>query len=73
MSCFGGGDDDQKEQVRQNKAINDQLKKDKDVYKSTHRLLLLGEWYNIIITSKCLAVIVRMRIKFVILFLLRMT
>ncbi len=43
MSCFvGGGDDGAKEQSRTNKYINDQLKKDKDVYKSTHRLLLLG-------------------------------
>lgn len=43
MSCFGGGDDNTKEQSRKNKAINDQLKRDKDVYKSTHRLLLLGK------------------------------
>lgn len=43
MSCFGGGDEALKEQKRQNKLINDQLKKDKDVYKGTHRLLLLGE------------------------------
>lgn len=46
MSCFGGGDEEQKDQVRKNKAINDQLKKDKDVYKSTHRLLLLGECFG---------------------------
>ena len=45
MSCLGGGTDDEviKEQARRNKAIDQQLKKDKDVYKSTHRLLLLGE------------------------------
>ena len=45
MSCFGGGASDEllKEQSRRNKAIDQQLKKDKDVYKSTHRLLLLGE------------------------------
>ena len=45
MSCFGGGAGDEllKEQARRNKAIDQQLKKDKDVYKSTHRLLLLGE------------------------------
>lgn len=43
MSCFGGGEDELiREQVRRNKAIDQQLKKDKDVYKSTHRLLLLG-------------------------------
>ena len=42
---MGGGADDEvlKEQARRNKAIDQQLKKDKDVYKSTHRLLLLGE------------------------------
>jgi hypothetical protein len=43
MSCFGGGDDGEKDQKLKNKAINDQIKKDKDVYKSTHRLLLLGK------------------------------
>ena len=43
MSCFGGGQDEAlKEQRRQNKLIDAQLKKDKDVYKATHRLLLLG-------------------------------
>ena len=42
MSCFVGEDDETKAQSRKNKAINDQLKKDKDIYKSTHRLLLLG-------------------------------
>lgn len=44
MSCFGGGGDEAlKEQKRQNKIIDAQLKKDKDVYKATHRLLLLGK------------------------------
>ena len=44
MSCFGGGGDEVlKEQKRQNKIIDAQLRKDKDVYKATHRLLLLGE------------------------------
>ena len=38
MSCFSSQD----EASRHNKAIEQQLKKDKDVYKSTHRLLLLG-------------------------------
>lgn len=46
MSCFGGGDESDKEQTRKNKAINDQLKKDKDLYKSTHRLLLLGQLHT---------------------------
>ena len=38
----GGGDDELKEQKRLNKVIDTQLKKDKDVYRATHRLLLLG-------------------------------
>ncbi len=43
MSCFGGGGDEAlKEQRRVNKAIDAQIKKEKDVYKGTHRLLLLG-------------------------------
>lgn len=44
MSCFGGGEDEfLREQARRNRTIDQQLKKDKDVYKSTHRLLLLGK------------------------------
>lgn len=39
MSCFSPQD----EASRNSKAIEQQLKKDKDVYKSTHRLLLLGK------------------------------
>lgn len=45
MSCFGGGgaeDEALKEQQKKNKAIDQQLKKEKDVYRATHRLLLLG-------------------------------
>lgn len=43
MSCFGGSEDEfLREQARRNRNIDQQLKKDKDVYKSTHRLLLLG-------------------------------
>ena len=42
MSCFGGEDEAAKEQKRQSKIIDAQLKRDKDVYKATHRLLLLG-------------------------------
>nr|Q9XZV5.1 RecName: Full=Guanine nucleotide-binding protein G(s) subunit alpha; AltName: Full=Adenylate cyclase-stimulating G alpha protein [Geodia cydonium]CAB43528.1 Gs protein, alpha subunit [Geodia cydonium] len=44
MSCFGGGveDDRTKEQKRQNKLIDQQLKKDKKAYRALHRLLLLG-------------------------------
>ena len=44
MSCFGGSEDEfLREQARRNRNIDQQLKKDKDVYKSTHRLLLLGK------------------------------
>ena len=44
MSCLGGGveDDGTKEQKRQNKLIDQQLKKDKKAYRALHRLLLLG-------------------------------
>jgi guanine nucleotide-binding protein G(s) subunit alpha len=44
MSCIGGGveDDGIKEQKRQNKLIDQQLKKDKKAYRALHRLLLLG-------------------------------
>ncbi len=42
MSCFDGGDEIVREQTRQNKIIDQQLKKDRDVYSNTHRLLLLG-------------------------------
>ena len=44
MSCLGGSEDDGiKQQKRQNKMIDQQLRKDKKAYKALHRLLLLGE------------------------------
>ena len=45
MSCFGGGveDEEMKEQKRQNKIINQQLRQDKKAYRALHMLLLLGE------------------------------
>ena len=45
MSCLGGGveDDGIKEQRRQNKIIDQQLRRDKKAYRALHRLLLLGE------------------------------
>ena len=50
MSCFGGPEDEAlKAQRRQNKAIDQQLKKDKKSYKGLHRLLLLGK--SIILTE----------------------
>lgn len=49
MGCFGGGNDkaDQEESKRikeANKRINQQIQKDKQVYRATHRLLLLGKY-----------------------------
>ena len=44
MSCFGKSEDEGlKEQKRQNKIIDQQLRKDKKAYRALHRLLLLGE------------------------------
>ena len=46
MGCFGGGTStDQEEKKRRkeaNKRINQQIQKDKQLYRATHRLLLLG-------------------------------
>ncbi|KAF4520535.1 hypothetical protein B566_EDAN008734 [Ephemera danica] len=47
MGCFGSGSTkaDQEENKRRkeaNKKINQQIQKDKQVYRATHRLLLLG-------------------------------
>lgn len=49
MGCFGSAaaktdHDDAKKGKETNKKINQQLQKDKQVYRATHRLLLLGEW-----------------------------
>ena len=50
MSCFGGGgtEDEEglKEQKRQNKIIDQQLRKEKKAYKALHRLLLLGNTHT---------------------------
>lgn len=48
MGCFGSAaaktdHDDAKKGKETNKKINQQLQKDKQVYRATHRLLLLGE------------------------------
>ncbi|KAJ8669775.1 hypothetical protein QAD02_001034 [Eretmocerus hayati] len=47
MGCFGSqssksGQDDSKNQKRRSDAITRQLQKDKQLYRATHRLLLLG-------------------------------
>lgn len=48
MGCFGSqsskaSQDDSKNQKRRSDAITRQLQKDKQIYRATHRLLLLGE------------------------------
>lgn len=37
-------EDEEKEQKKVNRQIEEQLQKDKQVYRATHRLLLLGEY-----------------------------
>ena len=44
VGCFGGKSEQTKEQMEASKAIEKMLEKDKHKYKSTHRLLLLGEY-----------------------------
>jgi guanine nucleotide-binding protein G(s) subunit alpha len=41
-SASAAGDDDHKEAKKVNKQIEEQLQKDKTVFRATHRLLLLG-------------------------------
>lgn len=48
MGCFGSAEskqdaDEYKKQKEKNKKINQQIQKDKQEYRATHRLLLLGE------------------------------
>jgi hypothetical protein len=50
LSCIGGSGgnsstsvDDEREQRKVNKHIEEQLQKDKQLFRATHRLLLLGE------------------------------
>ena len=57
MGCFGrnaSGKSDAEESKRRkeaNKKINQQIQKDKQVYRATHRLLLLGIFYLYIYIS----------------------
>lgn len=48
MGCCGGGggagDEDEKAKKEANKRIEKQLQKDKQLYRATHRLLLLGRF-----------------------------
>lgn len=43
MGCLGDGGAESKEQKQKNKEIEKQIEKDKQRYKATHRLLLLGK------------------------------
>lgn len=47
MGCFkkGSGDEDEKAKKEANKRIEKQIQKDKQQYRATHRLLLLGLYY----------------------------
>ena len=58
MGCFCSHSqhptDESKEQKEKNRIINIQIAKDKHEYKSTHRLLLLGEFFSAIEIQKCL-------------------
>ena len=48
MGCIcGGGDPETKAQDQKNKEIEKQLEKDKQSYKATHRLLLLGRYKGV--------------------------
>lgn len=51
MGCFGSASskadhEESKRGKETNKKINQQLQKDKQVYRATHRLLLLGKFVN---------------------------
>ena len=46
MGCFRKtADEDEKMRKEANKRIEKQLQKDKQLYRATHRLLLLGEYF----------------------------
>ena len=54
MGCFGSqsskaSQDDSKNQKRRSDAITRQLQKDKQVYRATHRLLLLGKDHGMLL------------------------
>lgn len=53
MGCFGSASskadhEESKRGKETNKKINQQLQKDKQVYRATHRLLLLGKFVNLV-------------------------
>lgn len=60
MGCFGGSNsrNDSAEEDRKrkeaNKRIEKQIQKDKQIYRATHRLLLLGQYYLSYVTCHIL-------------------
>ena len=58
MSCFESEEAKAlKAQARQNEIIEQQLKKDRDVYGNTHRLLVLGELLAFLLYSYSLGLL----------------
>lgn len=56
MGCFGsagakGDAEELKKRKEANKKINKQIQQDKQVYRATHRLLLLGKDYLLCLSS----------------------
>lgn len=52
MGCFGGSSskndaEEDKKRKEANKRIEKQIQKDKQIYRATHRLLLLGQYLDI--------------------------
>ena len=47
MGCFWGpNSEEDRDQKKRDAKINQEIKKAKQTFKSTHRLLLLGTYYN---------------------------
>ena len=48
MGCFSTAEEDEDDKIRReaNKKIEKQLQKDKQLYRATHRLLLLGQYFG---------------------------
>ena len=72
MGCFGSAAskqdaDESKKQKEKNKKINQQIQKDKQVYRATHRLLLLGRSNFILFHSlvwPCIASVIMLTMSF---------
>ena len=58
MSCFESADDrrkkeEKRQQKKCNKGIRDEIRRDKGVFRTTHRLLLLGNSYSVSVLNNC--------------------